>query len=165
MASGKPDSEDEMSEPVDRRKGYCCSVCASIHQDPDFERRRRAAPASTPAKSDDPRIVGNAEYYPEVATPDSTSKITLDELRTSTSAVATPDTPAGETQMRYKDADPTPELLSDPVWNAIWEVIKSWDVNVPDAYSGYMEANGNHATMIFQAIRAVPSPAETKEEK
>lgn len=49
--------------------------------------------------------------------------------------------------------DPTPEMLADPLWNAIWEEIKHWDVNVPSEYAGYCGATGNHATAIYLAIR------------
>jgi hypothetical protein len=49
--------------------------------------------------------------------------------------------------------DPTPEMLDDPRFNAIWHVIKSWDVNVPH-YTGYCGANGNHVRAIFDALFA-----------
>lgn len=49
--------------------------------------------------------------------------------------------------------DPTPEMLKDPLFNAIWEVIKTWDVNVPQIYGGYCGATGNHARAIFDAVR------------
>ena len=48
--------------------------------------------------------------------------------------------------------DPTPEMLTDPRFNAIWNVIKRWDINVPDAYSGYMGATGNHVRAILDAL-------------
>lgn len=50
--------------------------------------------------------------------------------------------------------NPTPEMLNDPMWLAIWNELKTWDINVPDQYSGYMGATGNHATAIYLAIRA-----------
>jgi hypothetical protein len=52
-------------------------------------------------------------------------------------------------------ADPTPEMLADPTWNAIWEEIKHWDINVPSEYGGYCGATGNHTTAIYQAIAKV----------
>ena len=58
----------------------------------------------------------------------------------------------------YKNCDPTPEELANPMWNDIWNVIKSWDVNVPNAYQGYMGANGNHVSMIYRAIREGAQP-------
>jgi len=52
--------------------------------------------------------------------------------------------------------DPTDEMLVDPIFEAIWQTIKSWDVNVPGAYSGYSGATGNHARAILEAVRRVP---------
>jgi len=52
-------------------------------------------------------------------------------------------------------SDPTPEMLEDPAWKAIWEEIKHWDINVPSRYGGYCTANGNHVTAIFKAIQKV----------
>ena len=48
--------------------------------------------------------------------------------------------------------DPTPEMLNDPMFNKIWNVIKTWDINVPTAYSGYCGATGNHARAIYDAL-------------
>lgn len=48
--------------------------------------------------------------------------------------------------------DPTPEMLTDPLWLAIWEAIKTWDVNVPEAYTGYCGATGNHVRAIYDSI-------------
>ena len=50
--------------------------------------------------------------------------------------------------------DPTPEMLADPLFDAIWNVIKTWDINVPDIYAGYCGATGNHARAIYAAIKA-----------
>jgi hypothetical protein len=52
-----------------------------------------------------------------------------------------------------KYSEPTNEMFENPVWNAIWETIKTWDVGAPNAYRGYMGATGNHATAIFLAIQ------------
>jgi hypothetical protein len=49
---------------------------------------------------------------------------------------------------------PPPELLTDPVFEAIWTTIKTWDITVPDAYGGHCEATQNHVFAIFKAIRA-----------
>lgn len=49
--------------------------------------------------------------------------------------------------------DPTPEMLNgDPLFDAIWSVIKTWDINVPHAYSGYCGATGNHVRAIYDAL-------------
>jgi len=44
-------------------------------------------------------------------------------------------------------------LHSDPVWQAIWETIKLWDINTP-AYGGYCSADGDHVTQIYEAVKA-----------
>ena len=43
-------------------------------------------------------------------------------------------------------------MKRNPVFLAIWEVIKTWDVNVPEAYSGYCNANGNHVAAILHGL-------------
>ena len=57
------------------------------------------------------------------------------------------------TPATYNYSDPTPEMLNDPIWEAIWDEIKTWDINVPYEYAGYMGATGNHVTAIFKAIK------------
>ena len=47
---------------------------------------------------------------------------------------------------------PTAEMLTDPVWNAIWNEIKEWDINVPAHYVGYCRAEGNHVTAIYKVV-------------
>lgn len=49
--------------------------------------------------------------------------------------------------------DPSSEDLNDPEFNAIWEAIKSWDINVPDVYQGYCGAQGNHVMAILKKLR------------
>lgn len=48
--------------------------------------------------------------------------------------------------------DPTPEMLASPKFNAVWECIKSWDIHVPGAYTGYCGATGNHVRAILDAF-------------
>jgi len=57
--------------------------------------------------------------------------------------------------------DPTREMLDDPTFNAIWNVIKSWDVNVPHAYCGYCGATGNHVRAIMEALPKDPQEITT----
>lgn len=52
----------------------------------------------------------------------------------------------------WSDNAPSPDDLEREDFNAIWEVIKSWDINVPDAYNGYCGANGNHVKHILDAL-------------
>lgn len=49
--------------------------------------------------------------------------------------------------------DPTSEMLQDPRFEAIWQVIKTWDINVPQAYRGYSGATGNHVRAILDALK------------
>jgi hypothetical protein len=52
--------------------------------------------------------------------------------------------------------DPTPEMLETPEFEAVWQCIKRWDINVPHAYAGYCGATGNHVRAILDALAAVP---------
>lgn len=49
--------------------------------------------------------------------------------------------------------DPKPEELKTDEFNAIWDCIKSWDINVPEEYEGYCGATGNHVCAILDAIK------------
>lgn len=51
--------------------------------------------------------------------------------------------------------NPTESDLKSKEFNAIWKVIKSWDVNVPDYYEGYCGANGSHVKLILDALRKI----------
>jgi hypothetical protein len=56
--------------------------------------------------------------------------------------------------------DPTPEMLDgDPRFEAIWQRVKLWDINVPDVYAGYCGATGNHVRAILDALEALSSSA------
>jgi len=56
----------------------------------------------------------------------------------------------------YKEMpNPTSEQIEDPTFLAIWNVIKSWDVNAPEYYFGYCGANGSHVMLIWNAIKEV----------
>ena len=48
---------------------------------------------------------------------------------------------------------PHPRNTDSPVFNAIWNCIKTWDINVPGYYMGYMGATGNHVQMIYDAVK------------
>jgi hypothetical protein len=52
--------------------------------------------------------------------------------------------------MSYRD--PNPEELKSPLFNAIWNEIKKWDINVSSEYSGYCGATGNHVCAILDAV-------------
>ena len=51
--------------------------------------------------------------------------------------------------------NPTKEELNSPQFEAIWNVIKHWDINVPDYYSGYMSGNGSHVKLILDELKVV----------
>jgi len=55
--------------------------------------------------------------------------------------------------------DPTPEQLESPEFNAIWFVIRDWDIHVPnvDSPGVYTGATANHARAILDAL---PHPRE-----
>ena len=50
--------------------------------------------------------------------------------------------------------DPTPEMLKSPQFEAIWNCIMSWDINIPgvDGEGMYSGANGNHVRAILDAL-------------
>jgi hypothetical protein len=51
--------------------------------------------------------------------------------------------------------DPTPEMLTDPLFDAIWNAIKDWDISRHNdgIYSG---PSGNDARRIYDAVRRLP---------
>jgi len=49
--------------------------------------------------------------------------------------------------------NPTDADLADPLFDAIWQVTKRWDVNAPEYYVGYCGMNGSHVMLILNAIR------------
>ncbi len=48
--------------------------------------------------------------------------------------------------------DPPLEILHSPEFEKVWACIKTWDINVPSAYVGYMGATGNHVWAILLAL-------------
>lgn len=46
-------------------------------------------------------------------------------------------------------------MLASAEFEAVWQCIKSWDVNVPDVYCGYMGCTGNHVRAILDALKSV----------
>jgi hypothetical protein len=58
-----------------------------------------------------------------------------------------------DTKQRSDWPSPTPAELQDPRFQAIWDVIRRWDVNVPGVYAGYMGATGNHAAAILHSLQ------------
>lgn len=60
--------------------------------------------------------------------------------------------------------DPTPEQLQSKWFNQIWEVIKTWDISVPEAYDGYCGATGNHVVAILNALSPVDKDFDENEQ-
>jgi hypothetical protein len=50
---------------------------------------------------------------------------------------------------------PTPEMLADPRFEAVWQCIREWDIGVPAVYGGYCTATGNHVRAILDALAKV----------
>lgn len=48
--------------------------------------------------------------------------------------------------------DPTEEDLKNPQFEAIWQIIKTWDIKT-SFDCGYQGANGNDVMMILQSLR------------
>jgi hypothetical protein len=48
--------------------------------------------------------------------------------------------------------DPTPQMLESPSFQAVWQLIRRWDIAVPDVYEGYCGATGNHVRAILDAL-------------
>jgi hypothetical protein len=53
--------------------------------------------------------------------------------------------------------NPTDAELASPLFEAIWQATKTWDVNVPEYYKGYCGMSGSHVVMILRAIAAAPA--------
>lgn len=51
--------------------------------------------------------------------------------------------------------DPLPNETETSTFNAIWECIKTWDINVPEKYEGYTGATGNHVCAIIDALNDI----------
>lgn len=55
--------------------------------------------------------------------------------------------------LRRAMPNPTEADLKDPLFEAVWQAIKAWDVNVPGYYEGYTGASGSHVMLILDEIR------------
>lgn len=43
-------------------------------------------------------------------------------------------------------------VILSPEFSAIWDEIKTWDVNIPTEYGGYCGATGTHVYAILKAL-------------
>jgi hypothetical protein len=57
--------------------------------------------------------------------------------------------------VRKEMPNPTPEEMASPQFEAIWNIIKTWDINVPEYYSGYSGGNGSHVKLILDELKVV----------
>lgn len=49
--------------------------------------------------------------------------------------------------------NPTKNTIdNDIAFNVIWNLIKTWDINVPEYYEGYCGANGSHVQLILDEL-------------
>jgi hypothetical protein len=48
--------------------------------------------------------------------------------------------------------NPNRQEIESPLFNAIYETIKTWDINVPGAYGGYCAATGSHVKAIMDGM-------------
>jgi hypothetical protein len=51
--------------------------------------------------------------------------------------------------------NPTPDEIKSELFNSIWNIIKTWDIKVPEYDNGYMGANGSHVKLILDGITPV----------
>ena len=47
---------------------------------------------------------------------------------------------------------PSADMMNSSSFNAILDVIKTWDINVPEYYNGYCGANGSHVKLILDEL-------------
>ncbi|MEQ9319002.1 MAG: hypothetical protein RIF41_07565 [Polyangiaceae bacterium] len=47
--------------------------------------------------------------------------------------------------------NPTPEQIASPEFEAIWQTIKGWDIQVAPG-DGYSRASGSHVAVILNAL-------------
>lgn len=48
------------------------------------------------------------------------------------------------------------DLKHNPLFEQIWNVIKTWDINVPEFYEGYCGASGSHVKLIMNGLMDAP---------
>jgi hypothetical protein len=50
---------------------------------------------------------------------------------------------------------PSKEEIESEIFGEIFNLIKDWDINVPDYYSGYTSGNGSHVKLILDVINPI----------
>ena len=51
--------------------------------------------------------------------------------------------------------NPSTKELNSEEFNAIWDVIKDWDINVPGYYNGYASGNVSHVKLILDSLKPI----------
>src|ERR1039457_4718101 len=51
--------------------------------------------------------------------------------------------------------NPSEEELKSDLFNALWQEIKTWDINVPEYYDGYCGGNGSHVKLLLDKLKPV----------
>jgi hypothetical protein len=50
---------------------------------------------------------------------------------------------------------PSKEEMDSDVFNAIWDIIKKWDIGYDEYYTGYTSGNGSHVKILIDALKPV----------
>lgn len=58
-----------------------------------------------------------------------------------------------KSQVKLPMPNPSKEEVDSLQFNAIWDIIKTWDINVPEFYSGYCSGNGSHVKLILDSLK------------
>lgn len=71
----------------------------------------------------------------------------------------------GDTLMPFEDMpNPTESDLEDPFFNAVFNLLKTWDINIPQYYAGYCSGNGSHVKLIINALQAAEDEQIARED-
>jgi hypothetical protein len=60
-----------------------------------------------------------------------------------------------KSQIKKEMPNPTKLDLESDEFNAIWDIIKNWDISAPDYYNGYCGANGSHVKLLLESLNPV----------
>lgn len=48
---------------------------------------------------------------------------------------------------------PSKEEMDSELFDAIWKIVKDWDIGDPNYYTGYTGGNGSHVKILLDAIK------------
>lgn len=49
--------------------------------------------------------------------------------------------------------NPSKEDINTELFNQIYNIIKDWDISIPEYYNGYTSGNGSHAKLIYDVVK------------